>query len=207
MDLVLAQPGNIQEAVNLGVRATGAVDLPASATGPVGVGQLVVPTGGGGSATMADLNLTIPQENGGQTDIEMTGATSGAGHDQVLQGLDGGVHRVSAITPVGNGADGEGQTVAGELTGGKGPLTASTEMEVNTPDGNKGPETSPALKGPIQASMVTPRNSQHIPINEAHLGCINLDSDAIKGIRNTRPRSRGNGETFCVYDSESQESR
>ncbi len=158
-DSVLAQPSNIQEAVNPGVRATGAVDPPASATGPVGDSQLVVPTGGRGSTTMVDLNLTIPQESGGQTDIEMTGATSGVGHDQVLQGLDEGVHRVPAISPVGNGLDGEDQTVAGESAGGKGPPMASTEMEVNTLDRNKGPETSPAQKGPIQFSMVTPRIS------------------------------------------------
>ncbi len=130
--------------MNPGVRTTGAADPPASTTGPVGDGQLVVPTGGGGSATMVDLDLTIPQESGGQTDIEMTGATSGVGHDHILQGLDGGVHRVPAISPVGNGADGEDQTAAGQSAGGKGPPTASTEMEVDTSDGNKGPETSPA---------------------------------------------------------------
>jgi hypothetical protein len=54
-----------------------------------------------------DLDLTIPQESGGQMDIEMTGATSGVGHNQVLQGLDGGVHRVHTIFLVGNGADDE----------------------------------------------------------------------------------------------------
>jgi hypothetical protein len=162
MDLVLTQPSNIREAVNPGGRATGAVDLPASATGPVGDGQLVVPTGGGSSATTAKYNLTIPQKSGGQTDIEMTGATSGTGHDQVLQVLKGGVHRVPGISLVGNGVDGEDQKAAGELAGGKGPLTAFTEMEVDTLDGNKGPETSPAWKWPIQSSMVTPRISQHI---------------------------------------------
>jgi hypothetical protein len=142
--------------VNPGGRATGAVDLPASATGPVGDGQLVVQTRGGGSATMARYNLTIRV---GQTDIKMTGAISGAGHDQVLQGLKGGVHRVPTIPPVGNCADSEDQTMAGELAGGKGPPTAFTEMEVDTSDWNKGPETSPARKGPIQTSMVTPRIS------------------------------------------------
>jgi hypothetical protein len=158
-DFVLAQPSNIQEAVNPEVRATGAVDPPASATGPVGDGQLVLPTGGRGSATIVDLNLTIPQRSGGQTDIEMTGATSGVGHKQVLQGLNGSVHRIPAISLVGNGADSEDQTAAGELAWGKGPPAASTEMEVDTSDGNKGPETSPAWKGPIQSSMVTPRIS------------------------------------------------
>jgi hypothetical protein len=63
-DTVLAQPSNIHEAVNPGMRATGAVDPPASATGPVGDGQLVVPTRSGGSATMVDLDLTIPHELG-----------------------------------------------------------------------------------------------------------------------------------------------
>jgi hypothetical protein len=65
---VHAQPSNIQKVVNPGVRATRAVDPPAVATGPVGDGQLVVPTGGGGSATIVNLDLTIPQESGGQTD-------------------------------------------------------------------------------------------------------------------------------------------
>ncbi len=43
----------------------------------------------------------------------MTGATSGVGHDQALQGLDGGVHRVPAISLVCKGVDGEDQTAAG----------------------------------------------------------------------------------------------
>jgi hypothetical protein len=89
----------------------------------------------------------------------MTGTTSGVGHNQVLQGLNGGVHRVPAISLVGNGADGEDQTAAGESAGDKGPPTASTEMEFDKSDGNKGLETSPAWKGPIQFSMVTPRIS------------------------------------------------
>ena len=57
--------------------------------------------------------MTIPQESGGQADTEMTGATSGIGHDQALQGLDGGVHRVPAISLVGEGVDGEDQTATG----------------------------------------------------------------------------------------------
>jgi hypothetical protein len=89
----------------------------------------------------------------------MTGTTAEESHDQVPLSLSGGVHRVPAISPVGNGADGEDQTAVGEPAGGKGPPTASTEMEVDTLDGNKGPETSPAQKGPIQSSMVTPRIS------------------------------------------------
>ncbi len=44
--------------------------------------------------------------------------------------------------------------------------------------------------------MVTPRISWHIPINEANLALINSNSDAIKGIKNTRPCSGGNGVTF-----------
>jgi hypothetical protein len=89
----------------------------------------------------------------------MTGATAGASHDQVLQGLDGGVHRVPAFYPVGNGANGEDQMAVGEPAGGKGPPMVSIEMEVDTLDGNKCPETSPAWKGLIQSSMVTPRIS------------------------------------------------
>ncbi len=112
------------------------------------------------------------------------------------QSLNGGVHRVSAISPVGNGADGEDQTAAGEPAGGKGPPTASTEMEANALDGNYGQETSLAQKGPIQYSMVTPRISLHIPINEAQLAYINLNLDAIKGIKKICPGSGGNGETF-----------
>jgi hypothetical protein len=59
--------------------------------------------------------MTTHQESGGQADMKMTGATSGIGHDQALQGLDGDVHRVSAIFLVGKGVDSEEQTAAGEL--------------------------------------------------------------------------------------------
>jgi hypothetical protein len=83
MDTMLAQPSNICGAVNPEVRATGAPDSPASATVSVGNGQSVVPFGGKGSATMADLDLTIPHDSRGLTDIEMTGATAVASHDQV----------------------------------------------------------------------------------------------------------------------------
>jgi hypothetical protein len=140
--------------------------------------------------------MTTPQESGGQADTDMTGATSVIGHDQALQGLDGGVHRVSAISLVGKCVDGEDQTVAGELAWGKEPPTVSTEIEVNIPDEKRSLEISPARKGPIQSSMVTPRISWHIPINEAHLVFINSDLDAIKAIKNTCPCSRGNGETL-----------
>ncbi len=184
--------------MNPGVRETGAVDPPTSATGPVGDGQLVVPTGGRGSATIVDLNLTIPQKSVGQMDmIEMTGATSGVGHDQVLQGLNGCVHRVLELSLVGNGVNGEDQRAAEESAGGKGPLSVSTEMEVETSDRNKGPETLQHRRGQSNPLWsVTPRISQHIPINEAHLAYINLNSHAIKGIKNTRPCTGGNGETF-----------
>ncbi len=73
---------------------------------------------------------------------------------------------------------------------------ASTEVEVNIPDEKRSPEIFPVQKGPIQSLMVTPRISWHIPINEAHLAFISSDLDAIKGIKNTRPCSRGNRETF-----------
>ncbi len=92
--------------------------------------------------------------------------------------------------------NGEDQRAAGELAWGKGPSAASTEMKVDIPDGKRSPEISPVRKGPIQSLMVTPRISWHIPINEAHLAFINSDSDANKGIKNTCPRSGGEGETF-----------
>jgi hypothetical protein len=182
--------------MNLGVMATGAFHPPASLTGSVRDGQPAAPPGSRGSATIANLNMTIPQESGGKIDIEMTGATSGVGHNQVLQGLNGGVHRAPAISLVGNGVDSEDRTAAGESAGGKGPPTASTEIDINILDKKKGLETSPARKGPIQSLMVAPRISQHIPINEAHLAYISSNLDAIKGIKYTHPRSGGNGETF-----------
>ncbi len=123
--------------------STGVVHALATATRSVGDGQPVAPTGSGGGTTIVDHNMTIPQESGGQTDTEMTGATSGIGHNQALQGLDGGVHRVSTISLVGNGVDGKDQTAVGELSGGKGPPVASTEIEVNMLDGKKSPEISP----------------------------------------------------------------
>ena len=48
-----------------------------------------------------------------------------------------------------------------------------------------------SMEGPIQSSMVTPRISQHIPINEAHLVYINSNSDAIKGIKKTPVHAAG----------------
>ncbi len=191
-----AQPSNIQDVANPGEMSTGVVHPLSPATGSVEHGQPVAPTGSGGGATIVGHNMTTPQESGGQADMEMTGTTSGVGHDQALQGLDGGVHRVSAISLVGKGVDGEDQTATGELAWGKEPPTASTEMEVNIPDEKRSLEISPVWKGPIQSLMVTPRISWHIPINKAHLAFINSNSDAIKGIKNTCPCSRGNGETF-----------
>jgi hypothetical protein len=126
----------------------------------------------------------------------MTDATAGASHNQGPLSLSGGVHRVLTTSPVGIGVDCEHQTAAGDPAGGKRPPAASTEMEVDTLDKNKAPETSPAWKGLIQSSMVTQRISQYIPINEAHMAYINSDLDAIKGIKNTCPCSCGNGETF-----------
>jgi hypothetical protein len=120
-DYKLAQPRYIQEVTNPGKMSTGVVHPLATATGSVGDGQLVAPTRSGGGATIVNQNMTIPQESGGQPDTEMTGITCGIGHNQALQGLDGGVHRVPAISLVGNGVDGEDQTSEGELAGGKGP--------------------------------------------------------------------------------------
>jgi hypothetical protein len=184
MDYKHAQPSNIQDVANPGEMSTGVVHPLATATGSVEHSQPVAPTGSGGGATIVNHNMTTLQESGGQADTEMT------------QGLDGGVHRVSTISLVGKGVDGEDQTATGELAWGKEPPTASTEMEVKIPDGKRSPGISPAQKGPIQSLMVTPRISWHIPINEAHLAFIKSNSDAIKGIKNTHPCSRGNGETF-----------
>jgi hypothetical protein len=139
--------------------ATGVVHPRETATGSVGDGQLIAPTGSKGGTTIVNLDMTIPQESDGQTDMEMTGTTSGIGHDQVLTGLNGGVHRLPDISLVSNGVEGEDQTATGESVGGKGPPTASTEMEVEMSDGKKGPEISPARKGPIQSLMVAPRIS------------------------------------------------
>jgi hypothetical protein len=187
-----AQPSNIQDVANPGEMSTGVIHPLSPTSGSVEHSQPVAPTGSRGGTTIVDHDMTIPQESGGQADMEMTGTTSVVGHNQALQGLDGGVHRVSAISLVGKGIEGEDQTAAGELAWGKEPPTASTEIEVDIPDKKGSLEISPAWKGPIQSLMVTPRISWHIPINEAHLAFINSDSDAIKGIKNTCPRSGGN---------------
>jgi hypothetical protein len=195
-DYKRAQPSNIQDVANPGEMSTRVVYPLATATGSFEHGQPIAPTGSRGGATIVDHDMNTPQERGGQADMEMTGATSGIGHDQALQGLDGGVHRVPAIPLVGKGVDGDDQTVAGELAWGTEPPTVSTEMEVDILDEKQSLEISPAQKGPIQSSMVTPRISWHIPINEAHLAFIDSNLDAIKGIKNTCPCSRGNGERF-----------
>ncbi len=159
-DTVLTQPSNTQEAVNSGEKASGAIDPPAITTRSIGDGQSVAapPSGGKGCALMADLGLTIPQR-GGPTDIEMTSNTVGASLNQVPLSISGGVHRVPTTSLVGIGVDGEDQTEAGEPTGGKGPLTVSTGMKVDTADKQTGLETSPAQKRLPQSSMVTPRIS------------------------------------------------
>ncbi len=103
----------------------------------------------------------------------------------------------SSNTPlVGTGAEGDDQTVAVEPSGGQGPLTVSTGMEVDRLDKQKDQETSPAQRRLPQTSMFIPRISQHIPINKAHLEYINSNLDVINGIKITHPLSGGNGETF-----------
>jgi hypothetical protein len=59
-DLVLAQPRHIQAVMNPGVMATGVVRPSASAAGSAGDGQPAAQTGCGGSATIVNLNMTIP---------------------------------------------------------------------------------------------------------------------------------------------------
>jgi hypothetical protein len=95
-----AQPSNIQDVANPGEMSTGVVHPLATATGSVKDGQPIAPIGSGGGATTVNHAMTTPQESGGQADTEMTGATSVVGYDQALQGLDEGVHRVSAISLV-----------------------------------------------------------------------------------------------------------
>ncbi len=76
--------------MNSGVMVTGAVHPPESVMGSVGDSQLAAPSVSRGGATIVDLNMTIPKEHGGLIDIEMTGATSGVGNNQALQGLSRG---------------------------------------------------------------------------------------------------------------------
>ncbi len=161
-DYKRAQPSNIQDVANPGEMSTGVVHPLSPMTGSVKHSQSIAPTGSRGGATIVDHNMTTPHESGGQADTEMTGVTSCVGHNQALQGLDGGVHRVSAISLVGKGVDDENQTVAGELSWGKEPPAASTEMEVNIQDEKRSLEISPAWKGPIQSLMVNPRISWHM---------------------------------------------
>ncbi len=100
-DYMLAQPSNIQEVANPGEMPTKVLVHPlATTTGSVGDGQPIAPTGSGGGATIVDHDMNIPQEGGGQTDMEMTGVTSGVVPNQALHGLNGGVHRVPAIAMV-----------------------------------------------------------------------------------------------------------
>ncbi len=131
-DTMLTQPSSIHEAVNSGEKASGATDPPAVATGSIGDSQSVAapPSGGKCYALMADHGLTMPQ-TGGPMDIKMISATVGASLDQVPLSLSGGIHRVPTIYLAGIGVDGEDQTAAGEPTGGRGPLTVLTRMEVS----------------------------------------------------------------------------
>jgi hypothetical protein len=112
---------------------SGVVHPLSPATGSVEHGQPTAPTGSVGGTTIVDHDMTTPQKSVGQVDTEMTGTTSVVGHDQALQGPDGGVHRVYAISLVGKGLDGEDQTAAGELAWCNGPPTVTTEMEVTFP--------------------------------------------------------------------------
>lgn len=48
----------------------------------------------------------------------------------------------------------------------------------------------------LRSSMVTPKVWRIIPIDEAHLQYITSDPDAVQGIWNVRPCSKGLGETF-----------
>ncbi len=146
-DTMCTQLSYIREAVSSGEKKTGAIDPPAIATGSIGDSQSVAapPSGGKGCAPMADLGLTIPHM-GDLMDIEMTSATAGASPNQVPLSLSGGVHKVPTTSLVGISMDSEDQTAAGEPSGGKGPLTVSTEIEVHMWDKQKGLETSPAQK-------------------------------------------------------------
>jgi hypothetical protein len=154
---------------------------------------------------MADLGLTIPHDKGGLTDIEMTSATDGTSHNQVLLSLSGGVHRVPTTSLVAIGVDGKDQTVAGEPAGGKGPLAASTEMKVDTSYENKCLETSLAQKRPPQSSMVTPRISQNFQSKRLIWG-TSTPSWMLSKVSRRPVHAVGVG-NICVCDGESQESR
>jgi hypothetical protein len=65
MDYELAQPSNIQDVTNSGEMSTRVVHPLATATGSVGDGQPITPTGSGGGATIVNHNMTIPQKSGG----------------------------------------------------------------------------------------------------------------------------------------------
>ncbi len=95
------QPSDIQGVANPGEMSTGVVHPLATATGSVEHSQPVAPIGSRGGTTIVNHDMTTPHESGGQADTEMTGATSGVDLNQALQSLDGGVHRVSAISLVG----------------------------------------------------------------------------------------------------------
>ena len=94
--------------------------------------------------------------------------------------------------------DGEDQRAAVVLPGGKGPETELPGREVKIFYEQRELETSLVQRKPLQTSMITPKISQHIPINEAHLEYINSNLEAIRGSQNMRPRSGGNGEILCL---------
>ncbi len=156
-----AQPSNGQDVAYPEEMLTGVVHPLSPATGSVKHGQPVAPTASRGGATIINHDMTTPQESGGQADREMTGATSIVGHDQALQGPDGGVHRVSAISLVGKGVDGEDQTAAGELAWGKEPPTVTTEMEVDILDERRSLEISPAQRNLSSAERPNPILNGH----------------------------------------------
>ncbi len=133
----------ICDAVSSSEKASRVLDPPAMATGSIGNSQPVAapPLGGDCSAPMADPGLTIPQK-GGLTDIKTASAIVGARIDQEAVSPSGGLLRVSNTPLAGTGVDGDDQTGAVEPPGGKGHLTVSTGMEVETSDKQKDQETS-----------------------------------------------------------------
>jgi hypothetical protein len=104
--------------------------------------------------------------------------------------------RGSNTPTAGTGVDSNYQAAAVEPPGGKGPVMVLTGMEVEMSYKQKDQETSLAQKRLLQTSMVTPKISQHIPINKAHLDYINSNPEAIEGIKNNWPCSGGDGEIF-----------
>ncbi len=167
-DTVLTQPSTISEAVNSGEKGSGVVDPSAIATESVGESWLVAvpPPGDHVCAPMSDSGLTIPQKRGGLMDIKMASATVVSSIDQEAVNPSGGVHGIPNTPLVGTGVDSEDQTVAVESPGDNTPSMVSTGMEVVMSDEQKCQQTLPAQKRLPQTSMITPRISRHIPIND-----------------------------------------